>query len=194
VGRGDAVMGVVQYSLPIVYQSPRSLRTNILSFSKDAAKLGCPSPTASAPEGHSAGVFEFCSGLVDLVVCVGRHLGGGHRRTLAGERFVRLIAEDVAEMGDRRGVAGRADTLFSEDAIALIHNASRGHPSAINNLALHALTAAFAADHASSTRKPPASPSPKSQSRRGPHHHAHHGPAHHTKQGRPHASIVVTYR
>ena len=45
-------------------------------------------------------------------------------------------------------IAGRADTLFSEDAIALIHNASRGHPRAVNNLALHALTAAFAADHA----------------------------------------------
>jgi type II secretory pathway predicted ATPase ExeA len=45
-------------------------------------------------------------------------------------------------------IAGRADTLFSEDAIGLIHNASRGHPRAVNNLALHALTAAFAADHA----------------------------------------------
>jgi type II secretory pathway predicted ATPase ExeA len=45
-------------------------------------------------------------------------------------------------------IAGRADTLFSDDAIGLIHNASRGHPRAVNNLALHALTAAFAADHA----------------------------------------------
>jgi len=45
-------------------------------------------------------------------------------------------------------IAGRADTLFSDDAIALIHNASRGHPRAVNNLALHALTAAFATDHA----------------------------------------------
>jgi type II secretory pathway predicted ATPase ExeA len=44
-------------------------------------------------------------------------------------------------------ISGRADTLFSEDAIGLIHNASRGHPRAVNNLALHALTAAFAADH-----------------------------------------------
>ena len=33
-------------------------------------------------------------------------------------------------------------------AIALIHNASRGHPRAVNNLALQALTAASAADHA----------------------------------------------
>jgi type II secretory pathway predicted ATPase ExeA len=44
--------------------------------------------------------------------------------------------------------AGRSDTLLSEDAIGLIHNASRGHPRAVNNLAPHALTAAFAADHA----------------------------------------------
>ena len=34
-------------------------------------------------------------------------------------------------------IAGRADTLFClMDAIALIHNASRGHPRAVNNLAL----------------------------------------------------------
>jgi hypothetical protein len=45
-------------------------------------------------------------------------------------------------------IADRSDTLFSDDAIALIHNASRGHSRAVNNLALHALTAAFAADHA----------------------------------------------
>jgi len=31
-------------------------------------------------------VLEFCSGLVDLVVCVRRHRGGRHRLALAGER------------------------------------------------------------------------------------------------------------
>ena len=41
-------------------------------------------------------------------------------------------------------IAGRADTLFSTDAITLIHNASRGYPRAINNLAVNALTSAFA--------------------------------------------------
>lgn len=41
-------------------------------------------------------------------------------------------------------IAGRDDTLFSDDAITLIHNASRGYPRAVNNLAVHALTAAFA--------------------------------------------------
>jgi hypothetical protein len=37
---------------------------------------------------------EFCSGLFDLVVGVGHHRGGGHRLTLAGERFVGLVAEE----------------------------------------------------------------------------------------------------
>jgi type II secretory pathway predicted ATPase ExeA len=41
-------------------------------------------------------------------------------------------------------IAGLADTLFSDDAITLIHNASRGYPRAVNNLAVNALTAAFA--------------------------------------------------
>jgi hypothetical protein len=45
-------------------------------------------------------VFEFCSGLVDLVVCVGHYLGGAHRFALAGERFVGLVAEHIAQMGD----------------------------------------------------------------------------------------------
>ena len=31
-----------------------------------------------------------------MVVCVGRHRGGGHRLTLAGERFVGLVAERFA--------------------------------------------------------------------------------------------------
>ena len=33
-------------------------------------------------------------------------------------------------------IAGRCDTLFSADAVTLIHNASRGYPRAINNLAV----------------------------------------------------------
>jgi type II secretory pathway predicted ATPase ExeA len=41
-------------------------------------------------------------------------------------------------------IAGRSDTLFSDDAITLIHNAARGYPRAVNNLAINALTAAFA--------------------------------------------------
>jgi type II secretory pathway predicted ATPase ExeA len=43
-------------------------------------------------------------------------------------------------------LAGRSDTLFSDDAIGLIHQTSRGYPRAVNNLALQALVATFAAD------------------------------------------------
>ena len=53
-------------------------------------------------------------------------------------------------------LAGRSDTLFSDDAAALIHQTSRGYPRAVNNLAVQALVAAFASDKAivdeSSTR------------------------------------------
>ena len=53
-------------------------------------------------------------------------------------------------------LAGRDDALFSDDAVGLIHQTSRGYPRAVNNLALQALVAAFAADKAivdeSSTR------------------------------------------
>jgi type II secretory pathway predicted ATPase ExeA len=43
-------------------------------------------------------------------------------------------------------LAGRSDPLFSDDAIALIHQTSRGYPRAVNNLAVQSLIAAFAAD------------------------------------------------
>ncbi len=41
-------------------------------------------------------------------------------------------------------LAGRSDTLFSDDALALIHQTSRGLPRAVNNLAVQALVAAYA--------------------------------------------------
>ena len=41
-------------------------------------------------------------------------------------------------------LAGRSDPLFSDDAIALIHDAGRGLPRAVNNLATQALVAAMA--------------------------------------------------
>jgi type II secretory pathway predicted ATPase ExeA len=43
-------------------------------------------------------------------------------------------------------LAGRSDTLFSDDATTLIHTTSRGYPRAINNLAIQSLLAAFAAN------------------------------------------------
>ena len=42
-------------------------------------------------------------------------------------------------------LVGRSDQLFSDDATALIHQTSRGLPRAVNNLALQALVATFAA-------------------------------------------------
>jgi type II secretory pathway predicted ATPase ExeA len=41
-------------------------------------------------------------------------------------------------------LAGRSDTLFSDDAVQLIHEASRGLPRAVNNLATQSLIAAYA--------------------------------------------------
>ncbi|MHB8188728.1 MAG: hypothetical protein ACYDDU_22225 [Dermatophilaceae bacterium] len=41
-------------------------------------------------------------------------------------------------------LAGRSDTLFSDDAVSLVHQVSRGIPRAVNNLAVQALVAAFA--------------------------------------------------
>jgi len=37
-----------------------------------------------------------------------------------------------------------AATLFSDDAVALIHTTARGYPRAVNNLALQALVATYA--------------------------------------------------
>lgn len=48
-------------------------------------------------------------------------------------------------------LAGRADTLFSEDAVGRIQKASHGVPRAVNNLAVQALIAAYAAGRPSST-------------------------------------------
>jgi type II secretory pathway predicted ATPase ExeA len=45
-------------------------------------------------------------------------------------------------------LAGRSDTLFSDDALALIHQVSRGLPRAVNNLAVQALVAAYAGNKA----------------------------------------------
>ena len=36
-----------------------------------------------------------------MVVGVRRDGGGGHRLAVAGERFVGVVAEDIAEVGDR---------------------------------------------------------------------------------------------
>ena len=60
-----------------------------------------------------------------------------------------MTADDTADyLTHHLALAGRADTLFSTDAVTLIHNAARGYPRAVNNLAINALTAAFARNSA----------------------------------------------
>src|SRR5262249_21097492 len=54
------------------------------------------------------------------------------------------LEETVRYVKHHLGLAGRKDTLFSDDALALIHETSRGLPRAVNNLAIQALVAAFA--------------------------------------------------
>jgi type II secretory pathway predicted ATPase ExeA len=54
------------------------------------------------------------------------------------------LAETVDYTRHHLALAGRSDTLFSDDALALIHQTSRGLPRAVNNLAVQALVAAYA--------------------------------------------------
>lgn len=54
------------------------------------------------------------------------------------------LAETAAYVRHHLSLAGRSDPLFSDDALALIHQTSRGLHRAINNLAIQSLIAAFA--------------------------------------------------
>jgi type II secretory pathway predicted ATPase ExeA len=55
-------------------------------------------------------------------------------------------AETVSYIKHHLGLAGRSDNLFTEDAVTLIHTTARGYPRAVNNLAIQALVATFAAN------------------------------------------------
>jgi len=57
-------------------------------------------------------------------------------------------AETSAYIAHHLSLAGRADPLFSDDAVALIHQVSRGLPRTVNNLAVQALVATYAAKKA----------------------------------------------
>ncbi len=57
-------------------------------------------------------------------------------------------AETQSYVQHHLALAGRSDTLFSDDAVGLIHEVSRGLPRQVNNLAVHSLIAAFAAKKA----------------------------------------------
>ena len=58
------------------------------------------------------------------------------------------LAETTSYLRHHLALAGRSDTLFSDDAISLIHQTSRGYPRAVNNLAIQSLLAACAASQA----------------------------------------------
>jgi len=87
-------------------------------------------------------------------------------------------------------LAGRSDTLFSDDATALVHDAARGLPRAVNNIATQALVAAMAErknivdeqsariavsrDHVRLTiTAPPRTPRPRRLTPAGPYSHPH---------------------
>lgn len=53
-------------------------------------------------------------------------------------------AETKSYLAHHLTLAGRSDTLFSDDATTLIHQVGRGTPRAVNNLAVQSLVAAFA--------------------------------------------------
>jgi type II secretory pathway predicted ATPase ExeA len=57
-------------------------------------------------------------------------------------------AECASYIAHHLNLAGRSDPLFSDDAVALIHQVSRGLPRMVNNLAVQSLVAAFAAGKA----------------------------------------------
>ncbi|MDQ6739546.1 MAG: AAA family ATPase [Actinomycetota bacterium] len=58
------------------------------------------------------------------------------------------LTETAAYIRHHLSHVGRSDILFSDDAVAAIHQASRGYPRAVNNLAVSALIATYAADKA----------------------------------------------
>ena len=75
----------------------------------------------------------------------------GHVRRAGPARRLRYAisgldaAETASYISHHLALAGRSDTMFSDDAIALIHQVSRGLPRQVNNLAVASLIACFAA-------------------------------------------------
>ena len=76
-----------------------------------------------------------------------------HSQRLGVKRFAGELVTGGSILVRQRGTKfkpglnvgiGRDDTLFSDDAVTLLHQASRGIPRALNNLAVQALVAAYA--------------------------------------------------
>lgn len=74
---------------------------------------------------------------LELAVDLGSILGLNTMAGINAHETSTYIAHHV-------NLARRSDTLFSDDAIELIHQVARGLPRAVNNLAVQALIAAYA--------------------------------------------------
>jgi type II secretory pathway predicted ATPase ExeA len=57
-------------------------------------------------------------------------------------------SESAEYLAHHLRLVGHEDRLFSDDAVTLLHERSRGIPRALNNLATQALIATFAAEKA----------------------------------------------
>src|SRR5215207_333516 len=79
------------------------------------------------------------------------------------------LEETTSYLRHHLHLAGRADTLFAEDAVALIHQTSRGYPARSTTSPCRPCWPPSPPTRASSTRPPPAPPSPRS---RPSEHHA----------------------
>ena len=109
-----------------------SLEQRVAKHAANAA-LSCPNLAAKTVSPHTlrhTAAMRLLAAGVDTTVIA---LWLGHESVATTQIYIHAK------------IAGRTDTLFSDDAITLIHNAARGYPRAVNNLAVHALTAAFAA-------------------------------------------------
>ena len=97
----------------------------------DSAALSPACSSASPPCGGGSNSAALAA--LDQRIAVRYHMNG------------MTLEETTSYLRHHLALAGRSDTLFSDDATALIHQTSRGYPRAVNNLAIHALLAAFAA-------------------------------------------------
>src|SRR5258707_10677778 len=82
--------------------APRVLAISVIRSMSRPVSAGIPLKGGSGKAAPTLSVFiylpsllEFCSGLVDLVVRIGHHGGGGHRFAGSTERFVSLLAENL---------------------------------------------------------------------------------------------------
>jgi hypothetical protein len=100
------------------------------------------------------------------------------------------LPETKSYLTHHLGLAGRSDTLFSDDAIALIHQVSRGLPARSTTSPSKPSSPHSPPTRPSSTRTPPEPPSPRSRP------NDHHPdtlttrPRQHHRRGLPHGAAT----